>query len=566
MTAPPKSRYAAREQTKSKIARGSGAPDQEESGDDDVLSEISEELDYGDEDEEMNDAEASGADENEEDDDVKVDSSVIKKKKKSAEKKSKKVDAAAAEVAPETSKIRREQERKRKRKDENADLEGKYLAQLTKDEEDEPIGKRQKGEAKEEDGSDSGSENDVDDDDDVPVHESLKQDGKKPTDIEKAARTIFLANVSSEAISSKSAKKTLLKHLSSVLDKDATPPQKIESIRFRSVAFSTGSMPKRAAYITKSLMEATTKSTNAYVVLSTEAAARKIAVELNGSEVLERHIRVDSVAHPSPMDHRRCLFVGNLGFVDDETVIENKGDGKLVEKKRNKIPSDIEEGLWRTFGTQGKVENVRVIRDPTTRVGKGFAYVQFYVSKFRKKEKRPCPGFTPGPFFVFFFLQITDRLYQDANDVESALLLDGKKFPPMLPRVLRVARAKDPRKTTQAMEKVKAKAEAAGGPVRGGSNKYQPKLTPEDRAAAGRANKLLGRAGAAQLRRQVKNPHMSSALPAGFKSPENIVFEGRRASSKDGIPRELKGKKAKKKSGRPQNRGSQRAASWKQKK
>jgi nucleolar protein 12 len=40
----------------------------------------------------------------------------------------------------------------------------------------------------------------------------------------------------------------------------------------------------------------------------------------------------------------------------------------------------VEEGLWRTFGQQGKVENVRVVRDPKTRVGKGFAYVQFYVS------------------------------------------------------------------------------------------------------------------------------------------------------------------------------------------
>jgi nucleolar protein 12 len=213
-----------------------------------------------------------------------------------------------------------------------------------------------------------------------PRHETVTKENTDSSELDKAGRTLFLSNVSSEAISSKAAKKTLVQHLSSVLDANASPPEKVESIRFRSVAFSTGSMPKRAAYITKQLMDSTTKSTNAYAVFSTAAAARKAASQLNGTEVLNRHVRVDSVTHPSPVDHLRCVFVGNLGFVDDETVVSTNADGETTEKKRNKIPSDVEEGLWRTFGTQGKVESVRVIRDPQTRVGKGFAYVQFYVS------------------------------------------------------------------------------------------------------------------------------------------------------------------------------------------
>lgn len=265
-------------------------------------------------------------------------------------------------------------ERKRKRKDDHEDLEAKYLNKLAEEDEPaEPAEKRQKG-----DGDDAGEEDD--DDDEVPVHETLAKDAGA-SDIEKATRTVFLANVSVEAISSKAAKKTLTTHLASVLDTEATPPEKIESIRFRSVAFAGGSMPKRAAYITKTLMDATTKSANAYVVYTTAAAARNAATKLNGTEVLGRHIRADSVAHPSPTDHRRCVFVGNLGFVDDETVLKTNADGETTEKKRNKVPADIEEGLWRTFGTQGrKVENVRVVRDSRTRVGKGFAYVQFYVS------------------------------------------------------------------------------------------------------------------------------------------------------------------------------------------
>jgi nucleolar protein 12 len=333
--------------------------DEEPEGDDEELSEISEELDY--DDSKDDDEESSSNEDSDDEDHVEKEEDVSMAEAE---------DQDAQVVEPDNQPRR---ERKRKRKEDNEDLEAKYMASLTQEDNkeggEEPSGKRQKAEEKD----------DVDQDDAVPIHESLAQESKV-SDVEKAARTVFLANVSSEAISSKTAKKTLITHLSSALDPNDTPAQKFESIRFRSVAFSTGSMPKRAAYITKALMDSTTKSANAYAVFSTPAAARQVASKLNGTEVLDRHIRVDSVAHPSPTDHRRCVFVGNLGFVDDETIINTNEDGEKVEKKRTKVPSDIEEGLWRSFGKIGKVENVRVVRDPKTRVGKGFAYVQFYVS------------------------------------------------------------------------------------------------------------------------------------------------------------------------------------------
>ncbi|KAM0514872.1 hypothetical protein ACHAPE_006548 [Trichoderma viride] len=502
---PSQPRVGAPPKPKSSSAEKTNEEDANDSGDDEVLSEISEELNYD--------------DEEEADDDAKDEDSM---------------SVGAAEQANDNLQDgKTKRERKRKRKQDNEDLEEKYLAKLADDDESEPSGKRQKGEgddAKEEAAKEGASE-----EDEVPVHESLAQESKQ-SEVEKAARTVFLGNVATEAISSKSAKKELMKHLASVLDKDASPPQKVESLRFRSVAFAAGSMPKRAAYITKSLMDATTKSTNAYAVFSDPAAARKVVTELNGTEILGRHIRVDSVAHPSPMNHRSCVFVGNLGFVDDETVLNYKADGETVEKKRNKVPSDIEEGLWRTFGTKGKVENVRVIRDSKTRVGKGFAYVQFY----------------------------------DANDVEAALLLDKKKFPPMLPRILRVTRAKDPRKTALATERARSKADNADGASR--STKYKPKATPEEQAAAGRTRKLLGRSAATKQRFGGKKRSFSSAakdVGAGgeFKTPERIIFEGRRASQKDGLPKDLKlGKKNKKgKSARPQHRGARRAAAWQHK-
>ncbi|KAK2037117.1 RNA recognition domain-containing protein [Colletotrichum somersetense] len=449
--------------------------------------------------------------------------------------------------------------KERKRKREEDDIEGKYLRKLVDAEEKEkPAEKRTKKEAKaEEDGEDAASETSSDgegSDKETPlVHESLTADAKakaKDSEMEKANRTVFLSNVAADAIDNKSAKRTLEAHLSSVLDKDATPPQKIESIRFRSVAFSGGGLPKRAAYITKSLMKETTKSANAYVVFSTPAAARKVCAELNGTVVLDRHLRVDSVAHPAPTDHRRCVFVGNLGFIDDETIISTNDEGETVQKKRTKVPADIEEGLWRTFGKHaGKVENVRVVRDPKTRVGKGFAYVQFY----------------------------------DGIHVEAALLLDGKKFPPMLPRIMRVTRAKAPHKTALAMERSnKARAAQSGGPGAPGSTKYRAKITPEQQSKAGRAARLLGRSGANRERLGNRGDRGKPRAPGNgsgvvpkddMKAPEDFIFEGRRASAKDGRPKDLKfNKRSKPKGGgggvkksKPTGRGAKRAAEWKKK-
>ncbi|KAM3563090.1 hypothetical protein MY1884_001460 [Beauveria asiatica] len=504
ISAPSPSRYQ-----KLRESRPKSSWDDAESGDDEVLSEASEELDY------------EVDEENDEDDDQEY------------------VNADTEEAvegesgAEENTKAALRKEHKRKRKDDNEDLEGKYFASLAEDDEA-PSGKRAKSEATKKGSDSDGSDEDDGEDTDkeeIPTHESLGKEAKA-AEADKAARTVFVSNVSSEAVSSKAAKRQLLAHFSTVLDKDASPSQKVESIRFRSVAFSGGSMPKRAAYITKSVMQATTHSTNAYVVFSTTAAARRVCQELNGTEVLGRHIRVDSVAHPSQTDHRRCIFVGNLGFVDDETMLNTNKDGEAESKKRNKVPSDVEEGLWRTFSKISKVENVRVVRDPKTRVGKGFAYVQFY----------------------------------DANAVEEALLLNDKSFPPMLPRKLRVTRAKDPRKTNQAIERTKSKfnsnnnknkgGERDGKPLKKGAATYVPKMTPDELAAAGRAGKLFGRARAGA-------PH-GTALPSGVKAPEQIVFEGRRASSRDALPKDLK-KKVKTKRARPVTRSARRGADWKKK-
>ncbi|CAK7216802.1 Nucleolar protein 12 [Sporothrix bragantina] len=494
--------------------------------------------------------------------------------------------------------------RKRKNQDENDDLESRYFDKLEK-EIDGPAEKKTKRAADDSDEemaeakAEGGEEGEDSDEADEPIiHESLLKAAAGETngddnidgqmgdeDKAKADRTVFLSNVSISAITGKAAKKTLIAHLESIYDEepakdkagkkgkkgdkadeekkenddgketkeDDDKKEKIsvlESLRFRSTPFASAALPKRASFITKSVMGATAQSTNAYAVYTTAAAARAAVRKLNGSVVLDRHLRADSVSHPSPIDHRRCVFVGNLGFVDDETVLSNPeadDGGEMTRKKRNKTPMDVEEGLWRTFTKHaGKVESVRVIRDQATRVGKGFAYVQFY----------------------------------DATNVEAALLLNDKKYPPLLPRALRVSRCKAPYKTARAMERAQEKAngklgkEGPGGGKRdrrdnrdnrrnsagnnasnsNGTTGYKPKLTAEQQTSAGRASKLHGKSAA--------------TTPLGAAGPDGkpMVFEGMRARM-GGVNLFKKGKGAKKgppgkDASRKQLRQAARSATW----
>lgn len=291
--------------------------------------------------------------------------------------------------------------RKRKRKQADDDVEGMYMQKLAKEEAREDAKRRKKQEPEVSTSPDNANGTDLRDEAksesdsveivtgderasspaDAPQHESLVPT-KADSDLEKASRTVFLGNVSTVAIKSKGGKKVLLDHLASFLS--SLPKQdvahKVESLRFRSTAFSSSAVPKKAAFAKKELMDSTTQGTNAYAVYSTTSAAREATKRLNGTTVLGRHLRVDSIAHPAKTDHRRCVFVGNLGFVDDESATkaaEDEANGKRPRK--GKEPADLEEGLWRQFSKAGTIESVRVPRDKTTRVGKGFAYVQFAV-------------------------------------------------------------------------------------------------------------------------------------------------------------------------------------------
>lgn len=95
---------------------------------------------------------------------------------------------------------------------------------------------------------------------------------------------------------------------------------------------------------------------------------------------------------------------------------------------------------------------------------------------------------------------------------------------------------------------------------------YNPKISAQQQSLQGRANKLLGKAGAAQFRKRdvASTDNRSRPSMEGLKTPENIVMEGYRASARNGKPKDLKfGKGGKKTQGKPKNRGAKRATEWK---
>ena len=121
----------------------------------------------------------------------------------------------------------------------------------------------------------------------------------------------------------------------------------------------------------------------------------------------------------------------------------------------------------------------------------------------------------------------------------------------MLPRKLRVTRARKVEKTAS-----RAGAAPLSRPAAGTANgTYVAKPSSEVNTFKGRAGKLLGRAGAAKVAKGGRGV----GVP---RTPEMVVFEGYRASSKAGKAGVKAGGSGKKK-GKPRTRSSKRGAAWK---
>ncbi|XP_025105447.1 RNA-binding protein 34-like [Pomacea canaliculata] len=124
----------------------------------------------------------------------------------------------------------------------------------------------------------------------------------------------------------------------------------IESIRFRCAPVADLTLPKRVSVIKKEFHEQR-HNIAAYICFTQEAAA-KTALNLNGHLVDGLHLRVD-LACKEKHDNARSVFVGNLPFTIEEESVRSH------------------------FTDCGEIDNVRIIRDRKTNLGKGFCYVLF---------------------------------------------------------------------------------------------------------------------------------------------------------------------------------------------
>jgi nucleolar protein 12 len=141
----------------------------------------------------------------------------------------------------------------------------------------------------------------------------------------------------------------------------------------------------------------------------------------------------------------------------------------------------------------------------------------------------------------------------------------------MLPRVLRVTRAKAVKKTALASRHGRPNPRplpnGLGNPNR--ERIFNPKISGQHQSLQGRAAKLLGRAGAARFKNigdtGGHETQPNKRLAGIARTPEDIVFEGYRASQRAGRPKDLKlgGSGGGRKKGKPRTRSSKRASDWK---
>ncbi|VDK45444.1 unnamed protein product [Anisakis simplex] len=155
---------------------------------------------------------------------------------------------------------------------------------------------------------------------------------------EEQERTVFVGNV---------PKSETRKTIKKLFSKYGT----VESVRLRSVVSGSEKTSKKVAVL-KHDFSSKMQSLIFYVKF-TEADSAKEALAMNGELLKEHKLRVDSCAAKKNYNSKTTVFVGN-------------------------VPFDTQEDLLRGYFEKcGEVEFVRIVRDSSTGIGKGFAFVSF---------------------------------------------------------------------------------------------------------------------------------------------------------------------------------------------
>ncbi|KAM6971978.1 RNA-binding protein 34 [Aplochiton taeniatus] len=182
----------------------------------------------------------------------------------------------------------------------------------------------------------------------------------------------------------------------------------IESVRFRSVVGEDIAMSHKVAAIQRKV-HPKKQNINAYIVFKEEEGAGN-ALARNGMEIeKDLFIRVDRVSPKQTHDHKRSIFIGNLPF-----------DVKELPVRQH-------------FKDCGKVEAVRLVRDKTSGMGKGFGYI----------------------------------LFENADSVQLALKLEGSKIQGRSIRVKRSVKKAKEKKGSALNRGPKGKARTAAKKVPG---------------------------------------------------------------------------------------------------
>ncbi|KAG0291965.1 Nucleolar protein 12 [Linnemannia gamsii] len=295
---------------------------------------------------------------------------------------------------------------------EDVDMEESKIEDLVHESLRKPASNKRKAETETKEAAASGSTKkakkasstkDGGDSDDEDASPDTNKDGsKKSDDPERQARTAFVGNLAVTSMTKGDFKKLKAAFA-------AFGP--VESIRFRSIAFAE-LLPRKIAFITGKL-HPERDVVNAYIVFKSKASVAKAVTAMNGQLFLNKHIRVDTLDGAKKHQPKKSVFVGNVAFDAQE------------------------EDLWNFFKDSGDIENVRIIRDRKTNLGKGFAYVTF----------------------------------QDRGSVDVALRLHDTKMGTRKMRVVRCKRLEEEAKTdgTQARTKT-AVAGAKGAPGKKGKD------------------------------------------------------------------------------------------------
>ncbi|RLN27406.1 hypothetical protein BBJ28_00020670 [Nothophytophthora sp. Chile5] len=253
-----------------------------------------------------------------------------KTKKDRKKKKAKKSQAAEEETAEEE----QEEEPQQEVEDDTEEAEGSDIEAAETSKKDKK--KRKKAAKKQAEEGDEAEQ--------TPENEQEAPEGD-----EKARRTVFVGNVSLDA-----TQKDLQRHFSVC--------GKVENVRLRylPIAGCAVDQPGNQKLMmkvcaNKKILNAAKDNCNAYVTFVDESSV-DAALKLSGSTLMLKKIRVDR-SEPV-MDPRRSVFVGNVPFhCTDEQML-------LFFTKRLKTEDEPQ-----------PVENVRLIRDRESGLGKGFGYI-----------------------------------------------------------------------------------------------------------------------------------------------------------------------------------------------